>query len=480
MKREEYSYTVRGHHVDGQGYVNKRHVRATLALDLLERPRLSMSLPTASRDLLRVAGAVWAADRLSPRCGAATRGVARELSWPRRINLSVAVDDVSRWQGATDRLLALLRFMTDDDWNLDFNAARREPRQSTLQSREMVEANEVSLFSGGLDSMLGALVRSQEHPIVGMSHAATAVRVAFQRAAARAVNEHGGSLRWLSARAALHDVAVCAPQRVRAPPARLVETAAASRRRIQEPSARSRGFLFLASAGVIAVGSRIPTIASYETGIGALNTRLTDAQTGAQVTRSVHPRVILETEAILHHVLSDAVAVELPFMAVTKAELCQQAGNALAAFAERAFSCDEGEGHRKHPIHCGACSSCLFRRIALHRALAGADPTRYRDAFSSDRGVHSLMAYEIAVSQLTQIARSFQDIRRWDPDVMSGAAYLMKQGRTEAQAWECIRGLFARHAVEAATFMRNAKPTLSRWCPSPDERNSGDLFAATR
>jgi hypothetical protein len=54
---------------------------------------------------------------------------------------------------------------------------------------------------------------------------------------------------------------------------------------------------------------------------------------------------------------------------MTKGELCREVEEDLDMLARCSMSCDETERGKSDLTHCGICTSCLLRRVSLHRSL---------------------------------------------------------------------------------------------------------------
>ena len=105
-------------------------------------------------DLLVVAAHVHAADtRIS-------RAEQSQDSWTREIRLVVPVSDPARWNATTPTLTKALDFLTGDRWTIGFRA---RPHRFTTLANEAPPTliappfDSVSLFSGGFDSLIGAI-----------------------------------------------------------------------------------------------------------------------------------------------------------------------------------------------------------------------------------------------------------------------------------------------------------------------------------
>ena len=128
---------------------------------LLERLfKLGATPSEAAVDLMIVATAVYAADT----------GVSRERyaddGWTRMIDLNVAVSEPGLWRKQQDHLSRMLQFLTSDHWGFDLQSFTKQPEEMDL-----TDFTQVSLFSGGLDSLIGAidLLASGQRPLL-VSH----------------------------------------------------------------------------------------------------------------------------------------------------------------------------------------------------------------------------------------------------------------------------------------------------------------------
>src|SRR5690606_5437961 len=75
-------------------------------------------------------------------------------SWTRVIYLDVALHEPGPWAGQTDRLAAALRFLTGDIWSVRF---RGGGQAGPVKQGSFTDRDCVCLFSGGMDSLLGAI-----------------------------------------------------------------------------------------------------------------------------------------------------------------------------------------------------------------------------------------------------------------------------------------------------------------------------------
>ena len=128
--------------------------------------RLGVAPSEIAIDLLILAALVYAADTRLPRSGLA------QNSWSREIKLEVPVSNVARWTAAAPLLRRMLRFLSGDIWEFDFRL-RPDALMQLGPARALPPAYDgLCLFSGGLDSLVGAidLLAAGRRPML-ISHA---------------------------------------------------------------------------------------------------------------------------------------------------------------------------------------------------------------------------------------------------------------------------------------------------------------------
>jgi hypothetical protein len=309
-------------------------------------------------DMLVVAAHVHAADtRLS-------RATESQDAWTREIRLVIPVSDPVRWIAATPILTRALNFLTGDKWTVGF---RKRPKGfATLVSvvaPQLIPApfDGVSLFSGGLDSLIGAIdtLEAGGTPLL-VSHAGEGLvsksqEQCFDGLKAAYKTSSFNRLRvWMSFDSGL------------------VENVAS------EETTRGRSFLFF-SLG-IAAGTGVGrdfVLKVPENGLIALNVPLDRLRLGALSTRTTHPFYIARWNELLRS-LGIAGRVENPYWNKTKGEMVLACANPalLKTLAPLSLSCSspsKGRWTKKPQGHCGYCLPCLIRRASLRRS----DSTTY-------------------------------------------------------------------------------------------------------
>jgi hypothetical protein len=313
-------------------------------------------------DLLIVAAHVHAADtRLS-------RAQQSQDSWTREIRLMVPVSDPDCWRSAAPTLVGALDFLTGDRWIVEF---RPRPRKfSTIVSPPTTllppPFDAASLFSGGLDSLIGAidLLEAGKTPLL-ISHAGAAAVSSAQDELFGKLKKHYQALEFDRLRVWM------------AFNKGLVKGVSS------ENSTRGRSFLFFA-LGVFAgtgLGTSV-TLRVPENGFIALNVPLDPLRLGSNSTRTTHPFYMARWNDLLSELGINA-RVENPYWDKTKGEMTSACANSqlLASLAAASLSCSSPSKARwkKHGTeHCGYCLPCLIRRAALDAAWgAGQDETTY-------------------------------------------------------------------------------------------------------
>ncbi|MCI4660343.1 MAG: hypothetical protein MRY63_00775 [Neomegalonema sp.] len=139
--------------IDGERYF------ANFSVDTLSN-RLSGVLTDAALDLVELAAYVYAADAIITRGGDRERFFGE--SWRRKLFFDVPVRALDLWRSPplAEHLASTLAFLSDDEYRFSFRQrAAQTGEQPSLQfgADTNFQPETVMLFSGGLDSLGGAL-----------------------------------------------------------------------------------------------------------------------------------------------------------------------------------------------------------------------------------------------------------------------------------------------------------------------------------
>ena len=308
-------------------------------------------------DLLVTAAHIYAADT---RIARATES---DDAWTREIRVLVPVSDVARWSAAAPILARTLNFLTGDRWTVQFRA--RPPRFAQIVSQPDLIAppfTGVSLFSGGLDSLIGAIDELQANRVpLLVSHAGEPAVSKAQQDCFDLLKAHYAHSSFERLRAWITF------------PNDLVRDVGS------EDSTRGRSFLFFALGAFAGSGLRQNfVLRSPENGLIALNVPLDMLRLGALSTRTTHPFYIGRWNELLR-TLGIPGRIENPYWNKTKGEMVQACANKplLKQIVPETLSCaspTKGRWQGHGTQHCGYCLPCLIRRASLASIT---DPTTY-------------------------------------------------------------------------------------------------------
>ncbi len=372
------------------------------------------------RDLLHLGVAVYGADKAVLREEQGDR-------WSRHLNLNVPVSDVGRWDASASRFEEALAFLTNDRWELGFRPLDAGAGQHAL----VHPATVVSLFSGGLDSLAGAidlLERGESVMLVG--HYDSNLLLPRQQHLFEQLRQRYGDDR-VAYRPFYLRLASASSAQLRPLPSR------------REPTTRSRSFLFIATAGLMASAVGLDSVTMPENGYIGLNVPLEPSRLGACSTRTTHPHFVRLVQDAFAMV--DGPTLSNPLQLKTKAEVLRGClnGDLLRRLAPASISCAHPEVGRWSGSgygNCGYCYPCLMRRVALH-ALSADDPADYRidvadPAFLSGGGTRA--EHLRALMQSAARPTGPGDVLRSGPlprGQVGEFGALYERGRREIAAW---------------------------------------------
>ena len=327
------------------------------ALDIQYSLLRALRNPSAiALDFLVMASSVYALDKTI------VRETAGDL-WTREISLSMPVSDPVRWSAAAPELTEAITFLTGDRWRFTFlplsapvifprRGLRRTHTRTVIPTAAL---NTVCLFSGGLDSLVGAV--DQLHKRQGSK--------------LLLVGHHDGDMAgpFADQRSLIEPLRAAYPQRLRPIFLRVGLNPSG-----EEITLRSRSLLFIALGmyGASTIGPDAPLLIP-ENGTIALNFPLTPSRRGSCSTRTAHPYYFEVLGRALRRV-GFANGLVNPLAGKSKGEVVRDCANPelLARLAPLTVSCAKRSrrGHWKRTTarSCGQCMPCIYRRAALHSA----------------------------------------------------------------------------------------------------------------
>lgn len=339
------------------------HHTSTIGSPIINKIRdLGVKISDESFDFMTIAMAVTGADSFCLREESPN-------NWARILEIELPLINPALWSSVKEDLERILGFLTGDQWSFNFieggldspdpkSSVRSEEVKETI--KQLKKLNCVSLFSGGIDSIVGAidkvnLSKQIDKPLL-VSHG---YKGDAQRQDLIQKHLKGTLYHWT----------------LNANP-RSIEG------RENDTTMRSRSFNFIAMALVglsalqkISPQKKIRKIFIPENGYIALNPPLTRRRIGSLSTRTTHPYFLSSIENILQKVGFDVELIN-PYAFKTKGEMLKGCADqkALNTVLVTTVSCSNW--HRKN-IQCGRCVPCIIRRASIYKAGISMDLVNY-------------------------------------------------------------------------------------------------------
>lgn len=335
-------------HLYGMG--NKNLQIAHIGNMVLDRVRrLGIRLNNQVMDFLTIAMAVTAADTFVLRKDTAN-------GWCRSFSITLPLCQPAIWQANKVHLEHILHFLSGDIWQFDFQENGQNPPQPYSQNgrTKLVDLRNkdcVCLFSGGLDSSIGAIdLLEQGHSPILVSHSYKGDK-SRQQDIIQQLNQNGYINQFSQFNA------IAQPH--------------LNNGRATEITMRTRSLNFLAFAIVSAyalqeVAQKKIDILVPENGVISINAPLTVRRVGALSTRTTHPYFIQEIQKFFTAV-NIPFTLRNPYQFKTKGQMIAECKNLplLQQIIPDTVSCSHWK--RKNQ-QCGVCVPCLIRRASLHYA----------------------------------------------------------------------------------------------------------------
>jgi hypothetical protein len=312
--------------------------------------RMVANLDPVLLDLLEIATYVYCADQATSRGSGSSRDYG--ASWRRRFQLCVPVREHELWSSAPVRtaLCDTLGFLSDDHFEFVFKKlAKPPPVDQYLDFGEPgdagFQAEEVVLFSGGIDSLGGAVeeIFGQQRSVALVSHRSSPKIDAKQ--------QH-----------LVEDLVTRSPSR---PPFHVPVWINKEKALGKEYTQRTRSFLFASLGAIVARLFGLWRIRFYENGVVSINLPISPQVVGGRATRTTHPQVLNGFATLFSEIFEKPFAVENPFLWKTKAEVVRGIRDGgCGDLIKHSVSCTHTWEMTTLLTHCGTCSQCIDRRFA--------------------------------------------------------------------------------------------------------------------
>jgi 7-cyano-7-deazaguanine synthase in queuosine biosynthesis len=312
---------------------------------------ISVHIPDRVKDLLEIAGYIYAADRMIK------RGKNDDLeyhSWARNLHFVLKVRDLKFWkQKTTIKLLseALLYVSGDNKINFSFVGGGHDIGQLNAFdiegiNPEIKKKSSIALFSGGLDSLAGVLdtLENTTNDVILISHRANPGTTKTQKGIhKRLVEDYPGRIKYYPFHCTVKNRAL-------------------------EETQRTRIFLYTSIAFSLATIYKENEILVFENGITSINFSKRADLINARASRTTHPKSLYHMKEFYSHVSEKEFKIKHPLLFNTKTDVF----NLIHQYKRHDYinstvTCTktfQKFNNNSNATHCGGCSQCIDRRFA--------------------------------------------------------------------------------------------------------------------
>ena len=311
-------------------------------------------------DFFLVSAIVYGVDNLL------SRAIYSNDGWTRDIEVEFPVNNLAVWSGKEEKLKQILDFLTGDNWLVSFrkieNVDLFQPRTNRrkIPSYDKDSIKSVSLFSGGLDSLIGVIDEleklSNNERMLLVSHfdSKSPGPNRDQKILLKLLEkEYPNKIYWVQSKLSLSRKDI-------------------NGNRISvENNYRSRSLFFI---GLGCYLSPIDKLIIPENGTISINYPLTPSRVSSLSTRTTHPYVLKNTQELFKELMLSTIIYN-PYSFKTKGEMFVECTNQtlLKNIYHNSVSCGKRGRKRNWKVkngvqECGICMPCIYRRAALNKA----------------------------------------------------------------------------------------------------------------
>lgn len=387
-------------------------------------------------DFFLISAIVYGIDDLFPRDRFSFNG------WTREFEVEFPVKNVNKWNSAASNINEALTFLTGDYWSVSFTnldikmyIERANRRRSLIPQYDFKDYKFASLFSGGLDSLIGVinelteLENNKKGIFISHSDGAHAgAKIDQERILPKLQSKFKDSITRLALRVGLSNNDQDGNSIVR------------------DSNQRSRSILFLGIASyVVNATATIKTLLLPENGTISLNHPLTPSRSSSLSPRTTHPYFIAKIQEIFRQT-GISVQIVNPYSLKTKGEMvleCSDKGMLTRLYIESA-SC----GKRGHTAHwdvktakqCGVCMPCIYRRASLHKLnldneIYGKDLLNHLDPIHASPDMPALFDYLKSNLPIEKVKRNLLVNGSFTQVELSDFASVVVRSRGEILSW---------------------------------------------
>lgn len=309
--------------------------------------------PDRIKDLLEIAGYVYAADRM---IGRGANNNVEFHSWARQLNFYIKVRDIPFWSNPAviSSLSEALTFVSGDhSYSFTFEGGGSDIGQRNLYDHEAIQLEKkdnsiIGLFSGGLDSLAGALeiLTTTDKNLILVSHRSNTTGVSkIQKGIHKLLeSDFPGRIQYYSFYCNLHG------------------------ERAVEETQRTRIFLYTTIAYSLSTLASEKEIYVFENGVTSLNFSKRADLINARASRTTHPKTLKLFENFYSLVGEQERPIVHSFLYNTKTDIFNKIKAAgKLNYINSTISCTKtflSFENNSQATHCGGCSQCVDRRLA--------------------------------------------------------------------------------------------------------------------
>jgi hypothetical protein len=311
--------------------------------------KMVANIPSVLVDLLEIATYVYCADQASTRGGGTSRNYGAK--WRRQFKFHIPVREPDLWtsEPVLSTLCDTLGFLSDDEYQFTFkNLDKPPPVDQYLDfgpgGTSGFQAEEVLLFSGGLDSLGGAIQEAiaDNRSVALVSHRSSPKFAGRQLTLLQDLKRHAPLKQPFHIPVWIHKEKGLG----------------------REYTQRTRSFLYASLAAVVARIFDLWRIRFYENGVVSINLPISPQVVGGRATRTTHPQVLNGFSDLFSAIFQKPFAVENPFLSMTKAEVVKSIrDHGCGDLIKHTVSCTHTWETTTLKTHCGTCSQCIDRRF---------------------------------------------------------------------------------------------------------------------
>lgn len=285
--------------------------------------------------------------------------------WTRELDVELPVNNLDQWNSATQPFSEALSFLTGDNWTLSFRklndtmfVEKVNRRRSLIPQYDFTNYDFASLFSGGLDSLIGVINELEK-----LSDGKKGIFISHYD------QTYNGPLGDQKALLKKLDLSKIDYFRIMVG---LSNKDNLNNKISRDGNQRARSILFLGLGCYLTTNANINQLIMPENGTISLNHPLTPSRSSSLSTRTTHPYFIEQL-----HFVFDLVGINLrifnPFSFFTKGQMvidCTNRALLINTYPDSA-SCGKRRSQPRWDNmgakQCGTCMPCIYRRASLHK-----------------------------------------------------------------------------------------------------------------